>query len=86
MRLWKRDRRGKLGICTGVRVVARVSMVGASVLLSLLLRVLVLLLLSLLCLCLMCLGGCCRGARLVGESKKWGVMMLLWLIWLAFYL
>jgi formate hydrogenlyase subunit 3/multisubunit Na+/H+ antiporter MnhD subunit len=60
-------------------------MVGALVLLSLLLLVSVLLLLSLRCLCLMCFGGRRRGARLVGESRKWGLMMLSWLILLAFY-
>ena len=41
----------------GVGVVAQVSLVGTSVLLSLLLLLSVLLLLLLLCLCLMCLGG-----------------------------
>ena len=66
-------------------MVARVSIVGASVLLLLLLLVSVLLLLSLCCLCLMCFGVCRRGARLVEVSRKWGVMILLWLISLAFY-
>jgi len=66
-------------------VVARVSMVGASVLLSLLLLVSVLLPLLLHCLCLMCFGGRQRGARLVEKSRKWGVIMLLWLASLAFY-
>jgi len=60
-------------------------MVGASVLLLLLLLVSVLLPLSLRCLCLMCFGGCRRGARLVVMSRKWGVMMLPWLVSLAFY-
>jgi hypothetical protein len=84
VRLWKRDLRGKLGICMGVGVVARVSMVGV-LLLSLLLLLLVLLLLSLFCLCLMCLGGCHRGARLVERSREWGLIMLLWPISLPFY-
>ena len=66
-------------------MVAQVSMVGASVLLLLLLLVSVLLLLSLRCLCLMCFGGRRQGARLVVVSRKWGVMMLLWLVSLAFY-
>ena len=60
-------------------------MVGASVLLSLLLLVLVLLPLLLRCFCLMCFGGRRQGARLVEVSSKWGMMMLLWLISLAFY-
>jgi hypothetical protein len=66
-------------------VVAWVSVVGASVLLSLLLLVLVLLPLSLHCLCLMCFGGHRRGARLVEVSRKWEVMILPWLVLLAFY-
>jgi hypothetical protein len=66
-------------------VVAQVSTVDASVVLSLLLLVLVLLPLSLCCLCLMCLDGHQQGARLVEESRKWGVMMLLWLVSLACY-
>jgi hypothetical protein len=70
---------------SGVGVVAWVSMVGASVLLLLLLLVLVLLPLSLRCLCLMCFGGRRQGARLVVVSRKWRVMMLPWLISLAFY-
>ena len=60
-------------------------MVGASVLLSLLLLVLVLLLLSLRCFCLMCFGGRRCRARLVVVSREWGVMMLSWLVLLAFY-
>jgi hypothetical protein len=60
-------------------------MVGASVLLSLLLLVSVLLPLLLHCLCLMCFGGRRRGARLAVMNREWGVMMILWLILLAFY-
>jgi len=90
VRSQKRDLRGKLGICMGVGVVAWVSMVGASVLsllllLSVLLLLLVLLPLSLLRFCLMCLGGHHQGARLVGRSRKWGLIMPLWLISLVFY-
>jgi hypothetical protein len=67
-------------------------MVGALVLLSLLLLASVLLLLVsvllpllLRCLYLMCFGGRRRGARLVVVSRKWGVMMPLWLVSLVFY-
>ena len=68
----------------GVGVVAQVSMVSASVLLLLLLLS-VLLLLSLRCLCLMYFGGRRRGARLVEANRKWGLMMLFWLVLLVFY-
>jgi hypothetical protein len=60
-------------------------MVGALVLLSLLLLLSVLLLVSPRCFCLMCFGGHRQGARLVAVSRKWGVIMLLWLVSLAFY-
>jgi hypothetical protein len=65
-------------------VVTWVLMVGALVL-SLLLLLSVLLPLSLCCLCLMCFGGRRQGARLVEVSRKWGLMMLLWVFSLAFY-
>ena len=84
LRLQKSNLRENIGMHVSSGVVACVLMLVVLVLLSLLL-LLLLVLLPLPDCFLRCLGGCCRLARLAEESRKWGVMMPLLLVLLAFY-